>query len=272
MASEFTNPTDIEMHGQNFGIVKYGNDSNLLVQFGMHAVHNYMKSTQQGAPIYDSVPFIKIQQPGETSQMIHRPVNPSDKKRFPRQWAQFEAGFKEQEQDGTPIDFLYPGHPGIAAGLRESGIHTVEACANMTAHAMDTIGMGAQDHKNRAQAFMDIGKGGAGFHLLKRENEDLNQKIQTMMRQMDGMRDAYNELLKHVEGKRGRVTQDLPDSEAFIPTRQPDVFKPVSGLPKHMQDANDTLVPPEKITQKVHMEAPKVGKLKVPAGWDKKSS
>ena len=167
----------------DFGIVRYGNDKHLNVMFFMKSVHNPMKSAQHGARYHDEVAYVRIQHPGENIQVIERPVNDSDKTRFAKQWEQFSKN-AHQTVDGIPIDLLFPTHPNIADNLRSHGIHTIEQCANMSAHAVDSIGMGSQDYKNRATDYLEAASAGSNYHKFtttldgyKRENEHLKKQI-----------------------------------------------------------------------------------------------
>ncbi len=259
----FARPTGVDMNSGGFGIARYGDDANLLIMFYMRSVHNPLKSTQQGMRIHDEVPYVKIQQPGELTQCVDRPVKPEDQVRFRKQWMAFHEN-REQEQEGTPIDFLFPAHPNVADNLRGLGVHTIEQAANLSAHALDTIGLGGQEYKNRAKQYLDIGAGGAGYHRLKKENEDLSAKVATLSRQMDQMRDAYNELHRNVTAPR-----TLPSNEAMIPQRQP--FS-APEMPAIMQQAVDVFSPPEPAAlDKRHAAPPKkAGSLVNP--WEEKKA
>ena len=258
----FARPSSVDMNSGGFGIARYGDDANLLIMFYMRSVHNPLKSTQQGMRIHDEVPYVKIQQPGELTQCVDRPVKAEDQVRFRKQWVAFQEN-REQEQEGVPIDFLFPSHPNIADNLRGLGVHTIDQCANLRAHALDTIGLGGQEYKNRAKQYLDIGAGGAGYHRLKSENADLAAKVATLSRQMDQMRDAYNELYKNVSAPR-----TLPSNEAMIPARQP-MGAPLE-MPGIMQQASDLLDPPPPAAlDKRHAGPPKkAGRLVNP--WEPK--
>lgn len=179
---------ELQMQG-DFGIVRYGNDKHLVVIFYMKSVPNPLKSAAAGVRFHDAVPYVRIHAPGERDQIIDRPVKDEDKVRFAARWREFEAG-REQVSDGIPIDMLFPTHPQIADNLRSYGVHTVEQCANMSAHALDSIGMGAQDYKNRAKDYMEAASAGANYHkfttemdALRRENARLKADIATLSAQ-----------------------------------------------------------------------------------------
>src|SRR5271166_1464648 len=134
--TQFQTPTNITWRG-DVGTVEYGGgDKSLVVFFYNKAVPQPGKSKAAGRPMYENVTFVRMAPPGEKLNIVDRPARGEDARRFPLQWAQFEKN-AEQIPDGTPIDLLYPENPAISATLRASGVHTVEQCAEMSAHAID---------------------------------------------------------------------------------------------------------------------------------------
>ena len=174
----YENPIGIKWNG-NFGLVQYGGDDRTIALFYKRPVHNAQKSRQHGLPIHDDVDFVRIQQPGERLNIIERPVNPNDKMRFPRQWAEYLAN-REQTIEGTPIDLLFPAHPYVGQNMRAMGVHTIEQCANLSDHAMAQIGMGAQDYVNLAKDYLEMANKGVGLHKFKAELEERDGKIRTL--------------------------------------------------------------------------------------------
>jgi hypothetical protein len=213
------------------GMVRYGNDRNLVVMFYMKSVHNPLKSMQAGVRYHDDVPYVRIHHPGERDQVIDRPVNDADKQRWPKQWMQFKNG-REQVCDGTPIDMLFPSWPSIADNLRSYGVHTVEQCADMSSHAMDSIGMGAQDYQTRAKEYLEAARSGADYHkyqdevaTLKRENDRLKRDVETLSAQFGAIM--------------GQLKAGLPVPAAMVP---------LAGIPglanfQPMQGQGDTSGP-----------------------------
>ena len=156
----FAPPRQISWTG-DVGMAQYGpSDDRLFVAFYTKPVHNPIQSAAAGTPIFEDRDFVRIQHPGETLNIIDRPVVQSDKARWPRHWAAYLEK-KSQVPDGTPIDLLFPAHPAVAQNLRGLGIFTIEQCAHLSSQAMDTIGMGAQEYVNRAQEYLNGAVSGA---------------------------------------------------------------------------------------------------------------
>jgi hypothetical protein len=193
--SEFgdQSPTGISWQG-NVGVVEYGGGSkNQLAIFYNKSVHNPGKSREQGTPIYDDKVYIRVHPPGERLNIVDRPANGDDARRWPVQWAQFQQN-REQTPEGTPIDLLYPDRPAIAATLRAAGVHTVEACAELTANAIENVGMGAQSWVNAAQKYLTYANKGVGAATFRRELEDRDGQIRVLNQQLEMLKAEVNQL------------------------------------------------------------------------------
>jgi hypothetical protein len=173
-------------------MVNFG-DTNLVV-FMKKSVKNPVRSQAEGRPIFEDVDFIRLAPPGEKLNIIERPVQEADKYRYAMQWHKY-LNNQTQVPEGTPIDLLFPQHPSVADSLRAQGVHTVEQCAGLSAHAMDSIGMGAQDYVNKAKAYLDNAAKGVNFHMMqkqldeqKSQNRVLEQKLQMALTQINTLK------------------------------------------------------------------------------------
>lgn len=215
---------EYQQQGEWGGVVQYGNDKHLVVMFYVDKVHNALKSQQAGAPIYDAVDFVKIHHPGEQGQVIIRPATEQDKRRFRDRWDAFEKG-REQLCDGVPIDVLFPTRPDTAANLRSFGVHTIEQCANMSATALDNIGMGAQEYKNRAKDWMEAASAGANYHKFNGELEGLRRENARLKRDIEQMSAQFNLLTAQLRAG------NLLDRGAMFPQQAPVVTPPPASEP-----------------------------------------
>lgn len=194
---DFSSHTAIDWQG-HVGVVKYGDDSATIAMFYNRSVHNPVKSAQAGTPIHDDVDHVRIHQPGERLNIIDRPVQPSDKLRFPREWKAYIDN-REQIPEGTPIDLLFPAHPNVGANLRGLGVYTIEQCAALSGHAMDVIGMGAQEYVNRAKEYLEAANKGVGLHKLHKELEERDSQIRVLQAQVGSLKGQIEQLLTVVQ-------------------------------------------------------------------------
>lgn len=204
------NPTGVDWQGKT-GMVKFGDDSRLLVFFYNRPVLQSVPSQQAGRPIYKDEIYIKIQQPGENLNVIDRPIKDEDKIRFRNMWDKFVHD-RTQVPEGTPIDQLFPNYPAVAETLRGHGVYTIEQCANLTAHAIDTIGRGGQEYVNRARKYLDMSDKGAEFHVLQRENDGLKTEMRVLEAKLEKAIDQIKVLT-------GRLTDPIRGSMSppYIP-------------------------------------------------------
>lgn len=196
---DFQSHTDIKWQG-NVGVVEYGSDRNMIAMFYTRAVHNKSKSQDAGRPVYEDQIFVRIHPPGERLNIVDRPINQNDKRRFPQQWQMFQEN-KEQVPDGTPIELLYPDHPSIAAMLRAHAVHTIELCAALSADAIENIGMGCQQHVNNAQKYLAAANKGVAATQLRAELEKRDQEINTLKHTIDLLKGQITTMQKAIQGQ-----------------------------------------------------------------------
>ena len=177
-------PTGIDWAGPHHGMARFGEDRNLLVMFYNRSCPIPGSGGVHGKPVHRNEIYIKIMQPGEMLNVIDRPVKDEDKIRFRDKWAAFIHD-RTQIPDGVPIDLLFPNHPAVADNLRGFGVYTIEQCAQLSAHAIDTVGRGAQEYVTRAKRYLDMSEKGAEFHQLQSENEQLKTDVRVLEQKLE---------------------------------------------------------------------------------------
>lgn len=176
------NPQEVAQRG--FGMASSGpTDDRLIVGFLNKSVQNQFKSVQQGVPIFEDHTFVKIQHPGETLNIVERPVREDDKQRWPRQWQAFVNG-SSQAPSGIPITLLFPDKPSIAATLKGYNIHTVEQLANLSAQGISTVGLGCQDWVNGAKRYLEHAEKGVSHHQFETQIAGYRSEIVKLQRQV----------------------------------------------------------------------------------------
>lgn len=197
--SDLARPTGIAWEAANqYGQVKFGNDDLTMAIFYTHAVLNPIKSEEANRPIFDNVAYVRIQPPGERLNIVIRPVQPGDKKRWAKQWDEY-INNRLQVPEGTPVEQLFVNHPAIAETLKGAHVFTVEQLASLSGNALDSIGMGAQEWVNKAKAYLDSANKGKDFNKLVSRLEDaeannrvLNQQLQLAMAQIKAMQERQS--------------------------------------------------------------------------------
>jgi hypothetical protein len=190
---DFQAHSNIKWQG-DVGMVQYGGgDPSMVVMFYVRPIRNPSKSAEFGRPYFDDKVFVRIHPPGERLNIVEREASETDKRRFPMQWAQFREN-APQTSDGTPIDMLFAANPSTAAALKASGVHTVEQCAALSAHAIESIGMGAQQWVNEATRYLEVANKGVKASQLKAALEDKDRQIHSLEHKVDLLETELNHL------------------------------------------------------------------------------
>lgn len=181
--------TGINWQGGHVGVAQYGN-SNLNVLFYNKSELNPLRSKELGRPFNEDVIYVRIQEPGDRFTVIDRPIRDEDKRRWALQWAQFSQN-QQQTVAGTQIELLYPQQPSVAANLRGAGVHTIEQCAEMNAHAIDSL-MGGQQYANDAKKYLEDANKGVHHTQFRSEMEEKDRKIKVLEQQLETLKAQVN--------------------------------------------------------------------------------
>lgn len=234
MEEVFAAHTGIEWNG-NTGVVKYGNDANLIVIFYNRAVHSPAKSTAAGRPIYEDQVYVRMHPPAERLNIIDRPATVVEQRRFPVQWAQFQQN-KEQIPDGTPIDMLYPEQPSIGAMLKANHVLTIEQCADLSAHAIESIGMGAQRYNNDARKYIEQANKGMGAAQVRKELDDRDREIKVLRQQLETMQGEMQRM--RLEGSTGVSLEQVQNLLSGLQGGRPQFPAPGTVPPRGFDAAS----------------------------------
>lgn len=164
---------------------RFAMDDKLYVVFTMHAIKNGYRSEQEGRPIFDDVPHIRIHVPGDKTSVTERPVTDEDKVRFASRWEKFQRNM-EQSPEGTPVEQWPQLTISQVYEFKALGVFTVEQLAGMSDTNAQKF-MGGQEIRRRAQAFLAMAKDTAEAQRLAVANEELNARLKAqdeMIRKM----------------------------------------------------------------------------------------
>lgn len=105
-------------------------------------------------------PFIRIEIPGDKTNVFDQPVNDSHKARFPRQWLHFQMQNDDGPVIGTPLKQWREDEPselnvGQLEELQILRFQTVEQLARASDAQLQRIGMGAAGLRERAKAYLE---------------------------------------------------------------------------------------------------------------------
>jgi hypothetical protein len=147
-----------------------------FVVFYAKALPQGLASLEAGRPIHKSVLFIKIQHPGERDN-VDRIAEAGDALKYRAQYMAYCQDRKADGIIGTPLSTIFPAHPDIVETLRFHKVYTVEQLAELPDTAMQNIGMGGQEYRDKAKRYLGAAASGKGFAYLEAQVEKL-QKAQ----------------------------------------------------------------------------------------------
>lgn len=180
-----------QVHNQGHGIVQFGNDQRLIVWFIDKPIQNGVKSKDANRPIFDNVPHVHIQQPGERD-FLEIPATEEHAVRFPRQWAAYQTKTKI-EMEGTPLSILFPHNAAIVETLRHMNVLSIEQLAGLNDTGVQNIGMGGLQFRELAQRFIKASEDGKGANEVLGRLEAAERKITELTNKNNALERALAE-------------------------------------------------------------------------------
>lgn len=160
--------------------MEYVSDQGVNVEFYQDSVPSMIQSEQAGHPVFVEKPFIRIMIPGSQNTIIEVPVDDTHKRRFPIQWARFNAGESNAEMTGWKLEAWPAINTAQVKTLKYMNIFTVEQLAGMSDGAAQAVGMGALELKTRAKAAVAAAAGNAATEAQAIENKRLNDELEAL--------------------------------------------------------------------------------------------
>ncbi len=184
---------------RNGGLVEFGSDARLFVEFTSRSVLDEKASKDVGRPVHTQVDYVRIRQPAERDEIL-RPAHDGDRRRFARHWQAYQEG-REATPAGTPLAILFPNNPEVVENLKYDKIFVVEQLAALTDTQIQNIGMGARAWSQNAKAFLDAANGGKGLQDLFAEVDQLSASMKAKDKRIEALEAA----LEKANKKRGEA-------------------------------------------------------------------
>lgn len=161
-------------------------ESNVFVQFYTDAVEMKALSEKEGRPIYQDMAHVRILIPGDTNNIIERRATDQDKRKYPNAWKRFEQN-EASGHSGTPLEQWPQISRSQVKEAKYFEIHTVEQMAGISDTHISRLGMGFQDLRTKAQAYLSAAAGTAEATKQAAENERLQREIDDLKTQLQSV-------------------------------------------------------------------------------------
>lgn len=167
--------------------------SHLHIEFFVMTVEDPVATAKEGIPKFKDVEHVRIRFAGDKHQELVAPADDRTfdhetretttyKQMFPRHYAAFLEN--RQQVDGTPIEEL-PGITGAkVAEFKAQRVFTVEALAGLDGTALQRLGMGGREWKDRAANWLSKAKEGAVEARLTAQNAALQAQLDALKEAM----------------------------------------------------------------------------------------
>lgn len=163
----------------------FDQDAKLFVAFSNKPHPDKDKSKLEGRPIFTPREYITIMVPGDKNNVINRPVQDLDKRRFANKYAAFKAG-QSQDTSGTPLESVAWISREQVEELKFFNVRTLEHLASLAdVHAQRFMGINAL--RQKARDAIQLAKENAPALRLTEELRQRDEKMAEMEKQMQEM-------------------------------------------------------------------------------------
>lgn len=190
-------------------------DEKLFVQFYHGTLKNEQKSLEEGRPVFDTIPMVKILVPGDRNTVIQAKATAEYTQRFPKQWERFTAS-QSQDIQGSLLSEVPIVTRGQAEELEYFKVYTVEQLAD----APDSLAAklpGFHELKRKAAAYVANAKDAAAAMKLSEVNDAQANRITALEAEIKRLSDMFE------AATRSQVTteKEMKRGEQHSPRNRP---------------------------------------------------
>lgn len=151
-------------------------DNRLFVEFYLHYVKDEEASVKEGRPIFRDAEFVRILVPGDRNNVIERPVDEFDRRRFAARYERWKASGEASQDVGTKLEQWPLVTRSQVEEYRYFGVRTVEQLADVHDTACSKV-PGMADMRDKAQAWLAATKDTKAAEKLQSELKERDDKI-----------------------------------------------------------------------------------------------
>jgi len=168
--------------------MEYVQSQGVHVEFRMDSVPSQYQSEAAGHPVFVEKPFITIAIPGQPNTVIDTVADLEYQRRFPEQWARFQAGNVSAVVNGWRLESWPAVNSAQVKTLKHMNVHTVEMLADMSDAACQNVGMGTMELRTKAKAALIAAAGGADAERIAAENKRRDEEMNAMRAELADLR------------------------------------------------------------------------------------
>ena len=157
-------------------------DKRLYVRFSLQPRLDSKRTEEEGRECYREVEFVTILIPGDKTLSVNRPIMPSDKHRFPKQYQNF-LNKKGEVLIGTPLSMWPLVSETQRRELEYFNVRTVEQLADVADGVASNM-MGMLGLKQKAQKFITATKETAPLIKMQQELSQRDDSIAALQDQL----------------------------------------------------------------------------------------
>lgn len=169
-------------------VAKTSPDDQLIVAFDRRPERDELASREAGRPIFAEVDYIIIRAPGDKDNIIERPVDEMDARRFATRYLEWKKT-GENREPGTPLAMWPEMSRAQVEELAFFKVTTVEQLANLS-DANCQKWPGIQALKQKARDFIEAASGNAPMVKMRAELEELKATNETLRQAVEELRSA----------------------------------------------------------------------------------
>jgi hypothetical protein len=139
------------------------------------------KSNEAGHSIYADVEMVEVIIPGDSKSTWAGRVKQEHKDRWPREYEAFKKG-QAVEHDGYPLKMWPPMTPALVATLGALNVYTVEQLAAVQDGALQNLGTGGRQLRDKAKMFLEQQAGGEPLARIVAELEQMKAQVALLER------------------------------------------------------------------------------------------
>lgn len=147
----------LESQGAGAGGARFLMDDRMIVSFSVEPRLDQAASDKANRPVFNDCEYIEVRTPGNTTNIVKRPVTDMDKARFQAKYAAWkESG--DNVTEGTPLAAWPALTVSQVKELAHFGIKTVQQLAALGDNELQNF-RGAHALKGKAQDFLEAIEG-----------------------------------------------------------------------------------------------------------------